>query len=233
MKTAMVFLPAHNEEDSVGAILTRLRAVQTECAPRVRLTSLLVDDGSRDATVARAQAAGVDRVVQHERSRGLGASTRTGLLQAWAGGFDAAVKLDADGQYDPEDIPRVIEPLLRDEADLVWGVRAVYRYRMPFVRRVGNRVFRDLMRVLTGWPLSDPQTGTMAFSRRFLDGFTLMADYNPPQVLLWDAARRGLRYAEVPIAVGARTTGRSFVSWRYPLRVTMNLLRHRVAMGPR
>ena len=168
-------------------------------------------------------------MVHHESPRGLGAATRTGLLHAWAERCDAAVKLDADGQYDPEDIPRVVAPLIRDEADLVWGVRSVYRYRMPFVRRVGNRVFRDVMRALTRWPLSDPQTGLMAFSRRFLDGFTLMADYNPPQALLVDAARRRLRYAEVPIAVEARTTGRSFVSWRYPFLVVTNLARQRFA----
>lgn len=226
--TVTVFIPARDEED---AITETLRRLHTMCAHNttVRYRTVLINDGSCDHTVARAQSAGVDHVVHHAQSRGLGAATRSGLLDAWRTGSDAAVKLDADGQYDPADIPRVVAPLLADEADLVWGVRSVYRYQMPFVRRVGNRVFSALTRAVTGWPIHDAQTGLMAFSRRFVDGFTLLADYNPPQALLYDGARRGMRYAEVPIAVATRTTGRSFVSWRYPARVLVNLARHRLA----
>lgn len=226
----LVFLPARDEEECVGATVARLREVQDAARDRMQLDSLLVDDGSRtDATRRAALAAGVDRVVRHDENRGLGAATRTGLLQAWAGGYDGAVKLDADGQYDPRDIPAVMTPILEGRADLVWGVRAHYDYRMPFVRRVGNRVFGSLMRALTSWPISDPQTGLMAFSARYLDGFLLGADYNPPQLLLLDAARRGHRYLEHPITVGPRRGGRSFVTWRYPFRVTTNLLRYALA----
>lgn len=226
----LVFLPARDEEESVGATVARLRAVQIGALGSMAIDSLLIDDGSRtDATRRAALAAGIDRVVQHEHGRGLGAATRTGLLQAWAGGYDAAVKLDADGQYDPRDIPATVAPILEGRADLVWGVRARLDYPMPLVRRVGNRAFGVLMRALTGWPISDPQTGLMAFSARFLDGFLLGADYNPPQLLLLDGARRGLRYAEHPIAAGPRRAGRSFVTWRYPFRVTTNLLRYALA----
>lgn len=226
----LVFLPARDEEESVGATVARLRDVQAGARGAMTLDSLLIDDGSRtDATRRAALAAGIDRVVQHEQGRGLGAATRTGLLQAWAGGYIAAVKLDADGQFDSRDIPAMVAPILEGRADLVWGVRAHYDYRMPFVRRVGNRAFGTLMRALTSWPISDPQTGLMAFSARFLDGFLLGADYNPPQLLLLDAARRGLRYAEHPIAVGPRRAGRSFVTWRYPFHVTTNLLRYAIA----
>lgn len=225
-----MFLPARDEEESVGATIARLRAIQSEARAAMTIDSLLVDDGSRtDATRRAALAAGVDRVVRHETGRGLGAATRTGLLHAWEGGYDAAVKLDADGQYDPRDIPATVTPILEGRADLVWGARARLDYRMPLVRRAGNHAFGVLMRALTGWPVSDPQTGLMAFSARFLDGFLLGADYNPPQLLLLDGARRGLRYAEHPITAGPRRAGRSFVTWRYPFRVTANLLRYALA----
>ena len=80
--SALVFLPARDEEAMISATLARLRAVQTRFASACEVISLLVDDGSSDATVARAVSAGVDRVVRHDRARGLGAATRTGLLQA-------------------------------------------------------------------------------------------------------------------------------------------------------
>jgi glycosyltransferase involved in cell wall biosynthesis len=227
---ALVFLPARDEEESVGATVARLREVQAEARASMTLDSLLIDDGSRDdATRRAALAAGIDRVVQQERGRGLGATTRMGLVRAWAGGYAAAVKLDADGRYDPRDIPALLAPILEGRADLVWGVRARIEYRMPLVRRAGNRALGVVMRALTAWPVSDPQTGLMAFSARFLDGFLLGADYNPPQLLLLDGARRGLRYAEHPVSVGPRRAGRSFVTWRYPFSVTVNLLRYAAA----
>ena len=223
----LVFLPALEEEDAIGDTLARLRVAAAGVEDRMRIETLLVDDGSRDdATERAARAAGVDHVTRHPRRRGLGAATRTGLLHAWRMHADLAVKLDADGQYDPAEVPRAAEMILSEGADVVWGVRARLSYRMPLVRRVGNRVFTRLTALLSGWPVSDAQTGLMAFSRRFLDGFLLGADYNPPQLLLLDGARRGLVYREFPLEAAPRTTGDSFVSWRYPFKVGTNLLRY-------
>jgi glycosyltransferase involved in cell wall biosynthesis len=225
----VAYLPARNESATVADVVRRTLAVGSRHAAVFSLDVVVVDDGSDGPeTGEEARRAGA-RVVRHERSRGLGAATRTGLLEAWRQGAACAVKLDADGQFAPEDLPTIVAPVLAGELDLCWGVRERLDYRMPLVRRVGNRVFTELVRRLTGWHVTDAQTGLFAVSRRFLDGFTLAADYNPPQLMLVDGAHRGLRYGERPIVAQPRTQGRSFVSWRYPLRVGANLARYYLA----
>jgi glycosyltransferase involved in cell wall biosynthesis len=225
----VAYMPARNEAATVGDMVRRTREVGARHAGAFALDVVVIDDGSDGPeTGDEARRAGA-RVVRHETSRGLGAATRTGLLEAWRQGAACAIKLDADGQFAPEDLPSLVAPVLDGELDLCWGVRERLEYRMPLVRRVGNRVFTELVRLLTGWHVTDAQTGIFAVSRRFLDGFTLAADYNPPQLMLVDGAHRGLRYGERPIVAQPRTQGRSFVSWRYPFRVGTNLARYYLA----
>jgi len=194
---------------------------------------IVVDDGSTDGTGELAAAAGADRVIRHPSNLGLGAAVRTGLKAAKRDGADIVVKIDADGQHDPVDILRLIYPILHDRADLVYGNRfAGIEYRMPLVRRLGNRTFTWLMRRLTGWPLRDSQPGIFAASAAFLDGFRLPGDYNYTQQILLDAYHRGLRFTHVPVTFRERTNGHSFVSYRYPFKVGKQILLMLVSLNP-
>jgi glycosyltransferase involved in cell wall biosynthesis len=193
----------------------------------------VVDDGSGDGTGDLARSTGADRVVRHPTNLGLGAAVRTGLKAARQEGADIVVKIDADGQHDPADIARLVRPILDDAADLVYGDRfAGIEYRMPLVRRLGNRVFTALMRRLTHWPLRDSQPGIFAASSSFLDGFRLPGNYNYTQQILLDAYHRGLRFTHVPVTFRERTNGRSFVSYRYPFKVGKQILLMLVSLNP-
>jgi glycosyltransferase involved in cell wall biosynthesis len=227
-----IVVPAYNEQETIAHTVETLRAF-AERTSNVRVRIFVVNDGSTDETARRAIAAGVDRLVTHKVNRGLGAAVRSGLHAARVAGADVAVKFDADGQHEPDDIASLIEPVLRDEADIVYGDRfGRIEYRMPFVRRVGNAVFTRLMAWLTHWPLRDSQPGIFAVQRTYLERFYIPGDYNYTQQILLDAYHLGLRFQHVPVTFRQRTTGASFVSLKYPFKVLPQLVMVLVGIRP-
>ncbi|HZY64344.1 MAG TPA: glycosyltransferase family 2 protein, partial [Rubrobacteraceae bacterium] len=159
-------------------------------------------------------------VVRHPENRGLGAAVRTGLQAAVEAGAVAVAYLDADLEYCPEDIPKLIEPVLASRADYVLGSRLRGGVQgMRLYRRIGNYVFTALQILLTRTLMTDGQTGMRAFSREAARSAEIIHDYNYAQVLTLDLLRKGFRMEEVPIRYRVREHGESFVSWRYPAKV--------------
>ncbi|PDO11380.1 MAG: hypothetical protein BLM47_02680 [Candidatus Reconcilbacillus cellulovorans] len=208
----VVFLPARNEEDNVADVV----AAVPRDMPGADVRVLVIDDGSTDATVACALKAGADRVVSLGRPCGLGAAVRAGMAEALRMGADVAVMIDADNEYPPARIPDLVRPIVRGEADYVVGSRFLGgKVRgMKWSRRVGNFAFTMLVRLLTGVPVTDGQSGMRAFSREVLERADILHDYNYAQVLTMNIVGQGFRMAEVPIEYRPRTRGRSFI--RYP-----------------
>ena len=228
----VIIIPAFDEARTITQTLERLRE-EDALTGDVATTIIVIDDGSSDGTGELAREAGADRVIRHPTNLGLGAAVRTGLKAARTAGADVVVKIDADGQHEPADIARLIRPILDDEADLVYGNRfAGIEYRMPIVRRLGNRVFTWLMRRLTRWPPRDSQPGIFAASANYLEGFRLPGDYNYTQQILLDAYHRGMRFTHVPVTFRERTSGRSFVSYRYPFKVGKQIFLLLVTLAP-
>lgn len=230
----VVILPALDEATTIGGVIAELRARADGAVLRHFVLRLfVVDDGSYDATPGEARRAGADRVLEHGTHRGLGAAVRTGLAAARAAGADVVVKLDADGQHDPADLEALLQPIVEDCADVVYGDRSAgMGYRMPLVRRAGNALFSGLMRWLTGWPVRDGQPGIFALSRAYLERCHLPGDYNYAQQLLLDAYHKGMRFAQVPVRFRPRTAGTSFVGWTYPFRVIGQLALVLVGIQP-
>jgi glycosyltransferase involved in cell wall biosynthesis len=216
VKLLAVVVPANDEEATVGELLDRVARVRV---PGHKLRPILVDDGSTDRTAEVAEDHGAT-VVRHETNRGLGAAVRTGLRTAVEAGASVVAYLDADLEYFPEDIPRLVEPILAGRADYVLGSRFVGGARgMRLHRRLGNHAFTALLVVLTGRGISDGQTGMRAFSREAASRAEIIHDYNYAQVLTLDLLRKGFRIEEVPVRYRVREHGDSFVSWRYPAKV--------------
>jgi glycosyltransferase involved in cell wall biosynthesis len=234
LRRLIIIVPAYNEAGRIAETLTALaRARSLLEAKSLAVSIYVVNDGSTDATAELARAAGADRVVNHKVNRGLGAAVRSGLIAARDAGADIAIKFDADLQHDPEDLPAMIAPIVDDEADVVYGNRFErIEYRMPLVRRMGNFAFTRLMAWLTGWRLKDSQPGIFAVGRSYLGSFYLPGDYNYTQQLLLDAYHKGLRFQHVSVAFRPRTSGRSFVSLKYPFKVLPQILRVLVGVKP-
>lgn len=230
----IIIVPAYNEGERIEETVAALRAIKDElCHVGFQHLIYVVDDGSNDETGRLAERAGADRVLRHKLNKGLGAAVRTGLSAAQRDQADVAVKFDADLQHNPTDIVNLIKPIADDEADIVYGNRFErISYTMPFMRRVGNSVFTALMRRLTDWPIHDSQPGIFAVDRAYLDVFRLPGDYNYTQQILLDAYHKGMRFAHVSVTFRKRSTGASFISWKYPLKVLPQILMVIVGVRP-
>ena len=230
----VVFIPAYNEEQKIAETIRQtVSAYKNSSDKGYEVEIIVIDDGSTDRTIEKAEHEGV-RVFSHSVNFGLGAATRTGMQQAFEMGADVAVKLDADLQHDPKDIEKVIMPILRDKADIVWGSRfaGTIHYEMPLYRRWGNRVFTFLMNILTNYKITDAQTGLMAYGKRYLKNFQIITNYNPPQQILLDASSKYMRYEEVPVEFYPRTSGSSFVSLKYPFKALYGIGRLIIYANP-
>lgn len=222
-----LFIPCLNEADVLGETLSNIRRFFGEGDLDANYTIVVLDDGSTDGTAEVARNFGADYVYRHATNRGLGAATRAGMEIAHSLGCDAFVKFDADLQHDLDDVAPAVQLLLNDHADVVYASRfqGKIHYKMPLIRRWGNRTFTALMRFMTRWPVTDAQTGMMCFNRRYLAIFEMPSTYNPPQQALLDASHKGMRYAETPAQFRARTTGTSFVSLKYIPKVLSSLMK--------
>ena len=225
----VLFMPAHNEEESVGDCVGRTPALVLDHGVQV----LVVDDGSTDATAARARAAGAE-VISLPENRGLGAAVRVGLAAAVDRGAAAVAFCDADGEYPPEELEALVAPILAGEADYVAGSRFLGRiHDMRPHRRLGNMVLTRALSIVARCRITDGQTGYRAFSLRAAADAEIIHDYNYAQVLTLDLLAKGYRYAEVPINYRFRTTGRSFIKLgRYLRNVVPAVYRELNAVAP-
>ena len=191
-----VVIPAFNEEHGIGAVVERLRA-------RHAFGELIVvDDGSSDATAARAEAAGA-RVLRHPYNKGNGAAVKTGIRAARG---DVVLLMDADGQHDPDEALRLLEPL--ETHDMVIGARAAGD--QGATRALGNAIFKALASWLTGRPIPDLTSGFRAARReRLLEILHLLPNgFSYPTTSCLALMKAGHSVGFVPIKAGRRV-GRS------------------------
>ena len=210
-------LPAHNESAKIGEVVGELRGRYTDV--------VVVDDGSSDATSETARAAGAT-VLRHTFNRGQGAALQTGLDYCLDRGAEILVTFDSDGQHRPEDIPGLIDPICRGEADIVLGSRFLGRAQsMPWHRRLLLRCAIFFTWAVSGVKLTDAHNGLRAFSRRAAEKIDLQLDRMAHASELIDQIRRtGLAYVEVPVEIryteysqakGQRSLGAARIAFDY------------------
>jgi glycosyltransferase involved in cell wall biosynthesis len=194
-----VVVPAFNEE---ALIEHTLRAI-----PGYVDSVVVVDDGSRDATAARALTVRDPRVivVRHARNAGVGQALCTGYQQAWAAGADVVVVMAGDGQMHPDDLPALLTPVVSGRADYAKGNRLAHPEvirRMPTQRLLGNHALSALTRLVTGLCVHDSQCGYTALHRDMaarLPWHELWRGYGYPNDLLGMLAQRGARVCDVVV----------------------------------
>jgi glycosyltransferase involved in cell wall biosynthesis len=192
---------------------------------------LVVDDGSTDRTAEVARAAGAE-VVRHPTNRGLGAAVRTGLAWATEQRAGAVAFCDADGEYDPAELARLVAPILDGTADYVVGSRfAGTIRRMRPHRRLGNLVLTAWVRWTVRQPVTDGQSGYRAFSPVAAAAARVPHDYNYAQVLTIDLVAQGFTYHEVGIDYAFRSGGDSFVRLGRYLRRVVPAVWHQLNGG--
>jgi glycosyltransferase involved in cell wall biosynthesis len=229
MKIAFL-VPAYNEAATIGDLLVRIDALGLE------RQIVVVDDGSTDDTAAIVAAYAEEHpgvLLFRQANRGKGAALRHGIPHLDG---DVVVIQDADLEYDPAEVPHLIEPIERGVADVVYGSRLsggrAQRAYM-FWHLMGNRFLSLLTGVLFNTTLSDMETGYKAFRTEILQALPLTEDQFgiEPEITGW-ICRRHLRIYEVPISYYGRTyaEGKN-ITWRDGFRAVWVLVRVRVARG--
>jgi glycosyltransferase involved in cell wall biosynthesis len=199
----VIMIPAFNEEESLPSVLQEIPK-SLELFSQVEI--LVVDDGSRDRTAEKAAAFGacVHRLPVH---RGLAAAFSIGLAQALERGADVIVNLDADGQYDPQEIPRLLAPLLSGQADMVLGDRGVgHLPHFSPTKRLLQRIGAWAVRRISGLSIGDATTGFRAFTRRCAAHLSCFTTFTYTLESLIQAGISGMAVVSVPVT--ARPVGR-------------------------
>jgi hypothetical protein len=213
----LIVVPAYDEE---GGIQEVLRRVPDEVLGH-EVKTVVVDDGSNDATAEIARAEGVP-VVTHVVNRGQGDALRTGFAIAQTERSQVVVNLDADGQYKPEELDRLVKPVVEGEADFVLGSRFMgYYQEAGSARHVGVVFFSRMISLLTGVKVSDCTNGYRAIRVSELHKLNLREDrFNANEIIL-EALKHKLRFEQVPVSMMSRAAGETKKPARlaYPLGV--------------
>lgn len=218
-------MPVFNERGTVAEIVRRMRDVEMP----VTVEIVVVDDGSSDGTdkVLAALADSTVRLITHAKNQGKGAAIRTGLAHVTG---DLVLIQDADLEYDPNDWPRLINPILRGKAQVVYGSRFTgERKDMLPLHWIGNRFLSLVTNILYRSTLSDMETCYKMFDRRVLEGMTVVSDrFDFEPEITAKVLRRGYRIYEVPISYAGREPDEGKkITWRDGIGALKALIKFR------
>ncbi|WP_461865230.1 glycosyltransferase family 2 protein [Thermococcus sp.] len=184
-----VIIPAYNEAGRIGNVLSKIPDFVDEV--------IVVDDGSTDNTYEVAKSYGVN-AIRLERNQGKGAAMRAGIEKSEG---DIIVFMDADGQHRPEEIIKLVKPIVNGEADFVIGARRVKAQgKRPLYRRLSNIITTRLLRLKLGTYVYDTQSGFRAIRREFMPEIETKR-YEVETEMLIKAVRKGARVKEVPVSM--------------------------------
>ena len=223
-----VIVPVYNERNTVVEVVRRMRAV--ELPDGIEREIIVIDDGSSDGTrdVLRQLGDSTVRILVHEDNRGKGAAVRTGLALATG---DYVLIQDADLEYDPDDWPRLITPVMRGRARVVYGSRFTgERRNMLLLHWIGNRVLSLVTNILFNSTLSDMETCYKLVDRKLLVDLELRSDHFDIEAeITAKILKRGIRIYEVPISY----MGREFdegkkITWRDGFAALWTLVKFRL-----
>ncbi len=221
----IVQIPCLNEENFVGGVI---RDIPRSIPGIDQVLVFVIDDGSRDGTRSAAVEAGADKVIRNKRNLGLARSFRKGIDAALGAGADIIVNIDGDHQYRPEDIPRLIQPILSGEADVVIGDRrpGEITHFSPVKRWLqwfGSRVVSGLAKAKA----NDVTSGFRALSREAASKITILSGYTYTIESVLQAEHRGLTIREIEVETNPPNRPSRLMSsmWSYLAFSTSTIIR--------
>ena len=203
----IVTIPAYNEEKTIARVI---KEIPRNIAGINEVKVLVINDGSSDDTVRIAKEAGADYIISNPGNQGLAYSFRRGLETALKLGADIIVNTDADFQYNQTEIPKLIQPILRGEAEMVIGNRQVKQLdHMPPVKKYGNRIMSWTIRWLLKNKISDASSGFRAFSRECGLRLNIFSHHTYTHETIIQCTLQRMRITEVPVEFRKREGGKS------------------------
>jgi glycosyltransferase involved in cell wall biosynthesis len=219
----LVLIPAYNEEENIGHVLEGMPKQVWGLETGV----LVIDDGSRDQTTQVARDAGA-WAIRSPANRGGGAALRAGFDIGGHLGSEIVVTMDGDGQHDPSQMERLVQPIAEDRLDFVIGSRLLgEREPDSVLRLMGIHFFNAVIRLLTTAKVTDCSNGYRALRLAVLDRLELRQDQYHTSELIIEAAKKGVRIGEVPVTVSRRLSGESKKgrSWLYGMSFAKTVLK--------
>ena len=216
----LIVIPAHNEEKAIAAVIIKLRQIVPE------FDRVIVNDGSKDNTGQVVDDLGEKQLVL-PCNIGYGPALQTGLKYGLRQGYDIIVSMDADGQHQPEDVPRLVAALLTSDADMVIGSRFCegQPYNTPFSRRMGQLLFSHLTRLFLDRRIYDTSSGFKVLRAKACDVVVngIFMDFHIETIVQMSLVN--LKLVEIPVTILERTAGQSMHSlasvFQYPLKTIL------------
>lgn len=216
MNRTLAILPAYNEELAIGSIVLRTKKYVDKV--------IVIDDGSKDKTSEIAKMAGAE-IIKHSSNKGKGVALKTGFNAV--NGYDIIVTMDTDGQHNPDEIPKLIAPIIKGKADIVNGSRYINGQdeNTPFYRRVGQIILDKATYFQSGIKISDSQSGFRAFAKHTINNFRFNStDYSIESEMITDIANNGFKIREVEIRVRYDVNGSKKNPISHGMVVLMNII---------
>ena len=222
LKKLLIMTVAYNEEKNIGKVLEGIKKAVEDLHNLCYYEILVVNDGSTDntANIAKKHA----NVITHPVNMGYGVAVQTGYKYAIRNKFDYIVKLDSDGQHNPKYILKLLEPILKDEADVVIGSRYLHdnKYETTFTRHLGIKFFSYIGSCVTRMKITDVTSGFRALRIEVAES---VVDKFPSRICALEVtilkAFKGFRIKEVGVEMNAREHGGSYLNLKriaiYPL----------------
>lgn len=212
MKKLIVIIPAFNEEATVAQVI---RDIPSSIEGIDEMKTVVIDDGSTDGTAKSARLAGAE-VISHPKNLGLGVSFRRGITRALELKADIIVNIDADGQFNPKEIPQIIAPILEGKAEFVTGSRFLIKdpdFHLSFSKKWGNRLMSWIISRIVGKKFHDVSCGYRGYSREAALRMNLFGKFTYTQETFIDLAYKDVPIMEVPVKVRSeREFGKSKIS---------------------
>ena len=189
----IVCIPCYNGELRIGEVVKKsLRYVDQV---------VVCDDGSSDKTSVHAESAGA-HVIKHEKNQGKGVAMKSLFDYAKKLDADIMVTIDGDGQFLPEEIPKLVKPIIENESDIVIGYRFDTNTEMPYYRKVGNKLLDKVSNIASEFPFEDTQSGFRAYSKKAIQTIKFSTEgFGVDSEILIDASKKGLKISEKKVTV--------------------------------
>lgn len=201
MKKLIVMIPAYNEEEKIAGVI---KSIPRNIDNIGQVLILVADDGSKDDTVNVSKKAGADFVSSNKQNLGLGKNFQAAIEKSLSLGADIIVNIDGDGQFDAQDIKRLIKPILNNDAEMVTATRFSDKEnakRVPAIKRFGNYAFTKLINLITQQKFTDTQCGFRAYSKKAALSLNLFGTYTYTQETFINLVENEMPIQEVPIKV--------------------------------
>ena len=222
----LLIIPAYNEEENILETCKKIKEFDKE------LDYIVINDGSTDNTENILKENNIKHI-KLVHNLGIGGAVQTGYKYAYENGYDIAIQFDGDGQHDVTYVPKICEPLINGQADMVIGTRYLDKreseFQSTFMRRLGSNIITFFIKICCGKKITDPTSGFRAVNRSIIKGFAnnYPTEYPEPESTVKVIINK-YKVQEIPVSMNERVGGKSSINiWKsvdYMVKVTLAII---------